>query len=367
MTALRRALLLGALLSAAATAAPAAPRVCLPPVFEGGQRLHPLPAPRVFWLELLLRQHEICWRRSAGEARIALVGNSGIFGYPLPVEQTFGGRLNAHFDAHRIPAHVFNLAFVNSYQLRDAVIIHEALAYAPDVLLYPVTFAEFVHTAPAVFPPHLVRFFTSNKPSLYELASKPPAGLAELLAVYRAMLDQSEVSNDAFFRLREVGAFARSAAQQHALRVKHALTAISPTIRTKGRQTKYNCGQILADTAWQYDHWRDWSVLGYAAELQRAGIEVVIVNWPVAHEPVDDCYNVRWSAANVAAFNDWTARESRALGLRYIDLHAFLAPEEFLDSLHLSPAGHQRVADRLAAELDPVIRSVRGRQTGSRP
>src|SRR2546426_105394 len=74
----------------------AAPALCLPPVFDGGRRLHQMPAPRVYWLQLLLRQHELCWRPPArpDELRVVLGGNSAMFGFPLPVEETFGYLLN---------------------------------------------------------------------------------------------------------------------------------------------------------------------------------------------------------------------------------------------------------------------------------
>src|SRR5689334_2010898 len=110
---------------------------CLPPVFERGERLHGLPGPSVFWLELLLRQHEVCRREVPGEVRIFLTGSSSVFGFPFPSKQTFAHRLNDSFAATGVPAHVFNLAFVNPYQVRDAVIISEARRFKPDILLYP--------------------------------------------------------------------------------------------------------------------------------------------------------------------------------------------------------------------------------------
>src|SRR5262249_40025164 len=130
---------LGVVVTLAASArvgAAARPRFCLPPVFDGGQRLHPVPVPSVLWLQLLLRTHELCWRQPANpnEAHIVIGGSSTVFGHPLPVEQTFESLLNQHFTEAGIDAHIFNLAFVFPYQLRDAVIFHALLPYQPDLI-----------------------------------------------------------------------------------------------------------------------------------------------------------------------------------------------------------------------------------------
>jgi len=111
------------LLLGAATPALARPSFCLPPVFDRGLRLHPLPAPKVYWLELLFRQHEICWRKPASpdELRVALVGNSAMYGFPLAVEDSFAYRMNDDFVRRGVPAHVFNLGFVTTYQVKDAL------------------------------------------------------------------------------------------------------------------------------------------------------------------------------------------------------------------------------------------------------
>src|SRR5262245_5810935 len=92
----------------------ARPWLCLPPAFDQGRRLHPLPNPDVYWLEIMLRQHELCWRapRTPNELRVLLLGSSAVYGFPLPVEETLSGYLNDHFARTGTPAHMFNLGFV---------------------------------------------------------------------------------------------------------------------------------------------------------------------------------------------------------------------------------------------------------------
>jgi hypothetical protein len=202
-----------------ADVAAARPWPCLPPVFDGGQRLHPRPAPSIFWLELLMRQHELCWRNPAtpGELRVALVGNSVAYGMPLPAEQTFAARLNRHFADRSIPAWLYNLGFVYPYQVRDAVLIHEALRYEPDVLVYTLSLDEFVHLAP--FPgkfPVIAKFFEINRRIVDEMNADPPPGLAEPFEMYGEFLAQQGGRFSFLAPLEESGALLRIAARANA-------------------------------------------------------------------------------------------------------------------------------------------------------
>jgi hypothetical protein len=345
-----------------ADAAP--PWLCLPPVFEGGQRLHQSGAPRVFWLELLLRQHQVCRHASSGrdERRIFLLGSSGVFGFPLPVERTFGALLNEHFAQEDVPARLFNLCSVFPYELRDALILREALRYEPDLILYPVTPSEFVHMAPALFPPQLVEFFDRNRETLAELVADPPRGLEEPFERYRPLLER-DTPPSFFDRLREIGSFARIAAAEHARVLARQLNPSLPPERLSKalttRQTSYDCGATKEKSEREFSGWKDWNILEHLAELRaRLGIAVMIVHWPIAHEPVGDCYNVRFTNALAREFAEWLRAETERLDLPYLDLHDFLAAEEFLDSLHVSAEGHRKIAARLAEDIDPLLRGM---------
>ncbi len=352
-------LLLTTILAAPAVAAP---HLCLPPLYEGGQRLHELPSPRVYWLDPLLRQHELCWRSLTrpDELRVLLVGSSAVFGFPWPVEQTFGSLLNQHFADQQLPARLYNLAWVNPYQVRDALILHDALAYDPDVVIYPVTMAEFIHIAPVMWPA-LVNFFDRNRNSLADLAANPPPGLTEPLALYGEALERRQEIYSRMDWLRELGTLVRTSVQRHAHNVAERLSPVPlpSTAKTKGRQTEYDCTKTHMTLATDYRDWRDWNILGYLEKLhQTRGIGVLIVNWPIAHEPIDDCYNVRFSNKAVDEFDRWLREQAAARGFAYLDLHDLLRPEQFLDSAHVLPAGHREIAARISAELDPMLQEL---------
>jgi hypothetical protein len=358
-----------ALLAVAPRPLAARPSICLPPVFDGGQRIHP-QTPSVFWLELLLRQHELCWRTPArpDELRVVLAGNSAIYGFPLPVEKSIAFLLNRDFAARGVPAHVYNLAYVTTYQLKDAVILHEALDYEPDVIVYPLTLSEFHHVAPILWA-GLSELFVSNRDTVASFRADPPAGLGEPFRAYRAEYEP-RLPRRLFMHLRETGTFLRLAVRRNAEWLSERLGSPvpgPPTPKMTGRQSRYNCGATKRKFSTHFSDWWTWNILAYLEQIRRSrGVEVVVVNWPVAHEPVADCYNVRYPANAMARFNAWLRDEAAARGLHYVDLHDLLPSDAFLDSLHVGADGHRQVAEQLERALAPLLEEM-ARERASGP
>jgi len=365
------------MLLAAATgeARPTSPSFCLPPVFDGGRRLHESPAPSVVWLEPLLRQHEICWYAAAhpDELRIFVYGNSAVFGFPLPVEETLGPLLNRQFPEADIPAHLFNLGFVAAYQIKDALIIHESLKYQPDVIVYALTLSEFNHVRPEMAKLRtpqpgaevMRQFIGSNARELAAFAEERPAGLAAALEAYRSLPGSS--AHACHFlpgdHLRQLGALVRTAVHLHARSIRTRLfpNHPAPQLQTRGRQSRYDCAHTKSEYAQLYRRWTDWNVLTYLRQIhQTLGIPIVVVNWPVAHEPIDDCYNVRYPSAALQQFNNWMERETRTRGMYYVNLQTLLPADDFLDSLHVSARGHRKIAYWLGRALHPLLLNLRG-------
>jgi hypothetical protein len=336
------------------------PTLCLPAVFEGGQRLHEQSGMSVYWLELLLRQHEVCWWRSApaDAVRVFLFGNSAVFGHPVRAEETAAAQLNRHFNDRSIPAHVFNLGLIASYQLKDALIIHESLKYQPDVIVYGVTLSDFIHLAPSDWPA-LRQLFESSSGQLNALAQEHPPGLTQPLVTYERVLNEPGVKWARGYHFREIGRLIRTAVRHQAesLRQFFLPKYVSAQPVTQGRQLRYDCGAVKREMSEHYQDWQEWNILPYLQKIQdSAKIPVVVVNWPVTHDPVQDCYNVRYTNAVFEQYNDWIERETRMRGLRYLDLHDVLPAEDFVDSLHVGASGQRRIAERLAPVLEEAVR-----------
>jgi hypothetical protein len=328
---------------------------CLPPLFENGQRLHGLEPVKLLWIDPALRQHEICWRDVPGETRIVVLGNSAIFGFPLPAEQSFSARLNAQFDAAGTPAHVFNLAWIFTYFLKDALILERALAYHPDVIVYAVTLADMSHLAPPPFEP-IIEFLRANTDTVDAMAASPPPGLAEPLEAVRRYFDERRLEVLAARRVN-VGTYLRLLLNRQARAIATALGAAPalPQPKTAGHRA-VDCAKVTRQDRLFFEDFQSWNLLGDLAAIRaRSGQRVLVINWPVAHEPEGDCYNGRYTNARLAEFNAWLAAETTRLELPYLDLSTLLPPSEFLDSLHVSPGGHQQIADRVAAALTPLL------------
>lgn len=337
------------------------PTHCLPPIFEAGQRLHDLGTANEvspLWLQLLLRQHEICWRAPdhQNELRIVFAGNSAIYGFPLLVEETVGSLLNQHFADEQIPAHLFNLGFVMTYQLKDALIIHESTKYRPDMIVYAVTLADFMHVLPVDVLDH---FFETNDRELTALAQERPAGLTEPAEMILSLLNRRQTKYIRGLPINEIGGLARAVIRLHAKAIRRWFF---PDYRDSwigteaGPQSRYDCANTKQDLSAHYENWQEWNILAYVQHVRElSGVEVVIVNWPVAHHPVEDCYSVRYTNAALEHYNDWMREETRARGLSYLDLHDLLPIEDFVDSLHVNPVGHRKVAQQMAPVLDTLI------------
>jgi hypothetical protein len=345
--------------------------MCLPPTFEGGRRLHQLPAPSVYWLEILLRQHEVCWRtpREPGELRVFVVGSSAVYGLPLAADETFTHRLNEAFEARGVAAHVFNLGFVTTYQLKDALILYAALGYEPDVIVYPMALTGFVHKAPVVFP-GLSDFFQVNNGITAAMATSHPAGLDEPLQVYNRIAEHPPPQGTWLGRLQDVGSLVRRWVGNAARAGVTALggSVAPPKVPLMGRQGTYDCAATRAAFERDWHDWKSWNSVAYLEQLQKTrGTTAVVVNWPVAHEPVDDCYDVRYPTAALEDWNVWLRDETRRRGLAYVDLHDALPADEFIDSIHVDAAGHRRIAERLEAPLAAILEQVRTRQARRTP
>jgi hypothetical protein len=371
-----RVWLAAAVILVAATGARAS--FCLPPLMEDGSRLVAATDARVLWLEPLLRQHEVCWRDPAqpGEARIFVIGSSGIFGYPHAADKTAVAIVNRAFDEQGTPAHLFNLGMLWSYAAKDALILREAERYRPDAIVYAVTFDDFYHQSPVGYPP-VDNFFLRNSRAVDRAAAEKLTGIGEPFDLYRRFWSDDVAGEAAWRAFREIGSLARVLVRQLAVSSLSAwfpdhLVGMPDSPEPKD---DYDCAEVHR-FALNWMNWKDWSLLPWLAELERErGTPVLVVNWPVAPDPAGDCFNARYLEANFDDYNAWLRRETEARGLAYLDLHDLLAPEDFLDSIHPGVEGQRAVAVRLEAALrellpelpQPAVAPDAGGRTASPP
>lgn len=342
----------------------AAARLCWPPVVEGGQRLQPVHPIPVTWLPVLFRQHEVCWRTPAGEdeKRVFLTGSSGVFGFPHPAELSVAGLLNTRrsFEGR---VHFFNLGHLFSYQIKDALVLREALEFEPSLIVHAVDLSDFVHQAPLLYTPvHL--FLMANRSEIAAFADEAPPGIAEPLAMIRDAYDKWEAPHTPLDDWRQVGLFVRLTAEANAHWLRD-LPGMRPQSVAPFRPqpneipedlANYSCRKTLQDYEQQWKRWSEWNILEYLADVRkRTGIPVVIVHWPVAERPRGRCFSARFPKAELAEFRGWLEQQTRELGLPYLDYFSLLPTRDFIDSIHATPEGQRKIATQLARDLEPWL------------
>lgn len=334
-------------------------QVCLPPLLGDRPRLQDMDKTGVLWLDLLLRQHEVCWREPAQpeEIRIFAIGNSAIYGFPWPSDLSSIGFVNVAFEQQEIPAHVFNLGLMFTYQTKEAMVLSEALRYEPDFIVYGVTLDDLAHLAPYPYLP-VATFFDANSRTVDRLASNPPPTFEEPFRLYRDAQSKDVRPYASWIEFREMGTFARLAVEQTAKALRKKMfpdfREKIPKIRRGSR--RYRCRDVLPSFEEKYANWREWSMLEYLAQLRtETGVEVLVVNWPVAHEPRGACYNARYPTAAFDEYVDWMEKKAGELELDYLDLHDLLGRREFVDSVHPTVRGQRKVAKHLEAEIITLL------------
>jgi lysophospholipase L1-like esterase len=333
----------------------ARPGVCLPPVFEGGRRLV-FAEVKVGGLNLLLRQHEVCWRRSEHEKRIFLFGNSTIFGYPHPADDTAIEILNRRLEQTGAGAHLFNLGFVLTYNVKDVLILREALRYEPDVIVFSVMLNDFVRVAPLRYPP-ILKFFSENSREVERFADENPAGVAEPLALWREAQADEARRVAAWRTLRDAGILVRVAVGNWAREVRQRLFPdMPPGLAPIERKRSYTCGDVMRQYAERQTGWQEWNSLAYLEQVRdETGAEILVVSWPAAHDPKGPCFNGRYTTEALEGYRQWIAAETRARGFRFVDLQADFPQGEFVDSVHPTASGQATVARLLEPHLRELL------------
>jgi hypothetical protein len=352
------------------TAAPCAAALCLPSLAEGGRRLHEMPAPSVYWLELLLRQHEACWTADARheQLRVFLYGNSAVLGHPEAADDTAAEHLNTLWRSARLPAHAFNFGFVTAHAVKDMLIVHETLRYRPDVIVYgviPADFSRFVATryvaggGPAYNG--LVRLMRTSARAVLEFAAEEPPGLARPLGQYRRALEKLPLHRwrGESWPGRDVLTFAVTATRTRLRPLGERLGLVEPLGEpTSGKAAgPYFCAATRRQNARIFNGWSKRNSLAYLAQVrERTGIPIVVVDWPIAHEPRGDCYNSYFTNKSVASYRAWLAEETGRFEMPLIDLSRTLLPRDFHDTLHPNARGQRKIAGAIAGFLEPILR-----------
>ena len=338
---------------------------CLPSLFEDGTRLHDRNGPNLFSLDLIFRQHEICRDNieAPSKRRVALLGNSAVFGLDVPTADTVAGLVNQRWQSERRELHLYNLGFVTSYLLKDALIARKAIDHSPDLIVFGVSLSDFIHMAPIPWPDVLPAFFAANEDQLDRVNDEGASGLEELIRTYREREERASWLGQRLVNLREAGSYLRlifrhrtpALANRWLLSPNDGQVAevLASTESFPTRGPNYRCEKVIAEHEKKFGaNWSAWNVFAYLEQLEQIhGVEIAVLDLPIQHDPKGDCYNARFPKRADRQYRDWVRGETTRRGITLWDFHDLLPKSRFEDTIHPTLEGNREIATALANKI----------------
>ena len=307
----------------------------------------------LFSLEAMFASHQLAGvPKAADEYRVLVIGDSSVWGFLLENEDTLTGALNAAAlraaDGRRVV--FYNLGHPTISLTKDLMILDLAMAYDPDLVLWPVTLEAFPIKKQT--SPPLVQNNAERARALiaeYDLAVDPrhPDFVGEDFWS-RTLVGQRRNLAD-LLRLQLYGFMWAATGIDISIPETFALRAtdLEASEEYAGLQPPALPAEALA-----------FDVL--AAGLRRAGdVPVLIINEPIfvsAGANSEVRYNSFYPRWAYDAYRHLLQTQSQAQGWSYVDLWQAADPQEFTNTpIHLTPQGTLQFAGAVTATLDELF------------
>jgi hypothetical protein len=305
-------------------------------------------------LNAMLESHEVARPKAAGEFRVLVMGDSSVWGVLLRPDETLAAYLNA--GGYAAPdgrtMRFYNLGHPIMALTKDLMLLDAAMAYRPDLILWPVTLQSFPRGQQLEAP----------------LVQHNAAAVRRLIAAYGLALDPADprLLDDSFLDRTIVGR-RRDLADLLRLQLYGAAWAATGIDQFYPETYDLRRSDFEPDAAWQGltpetglpEDFLAWDVV--EAFFARAGdVPVLLVNEPVfisSGRNSDLRYNFWYPRWVYDAYRSRLFERSQADGWPVLDVWDAIASDEFTDSpVHLTPAGSRRLADLIA----PVALKIMG-------
>jgi hypothetical protein len=298
----------------------------------------------------MFTSHRIHARKSRNEYRLALIGDSSVWGEGLGAQEVISeqwNRMNVSCGNQTIRA--YNLGYPHPSVVKDLVILDKALEYEPDLIVWFVTLNTLISQRAN---PFLVanRERTASLLKAYEISFKQGKDLVEREPTLFEKTLIGQRSNVARrIKLQMLGIiWTATGADTNTLAedVDPPDFDIEDDSRYRGMGPSEDIKKLLLLDA-------------LAAGHDLAGsVPIIIVNEPMFIAPkankmvrYNDTYP-RWAFDQYRAA---IAAQAGRSGWNYLDLWNAIPPKYFLDaSLHLGPEGERR----LIKKINPVLSSI---------
>jgi len=302
----------------------------------------------LFQLDALFGSHEVARPKAADEYRVLVVGDSSVWGWLLPAQETLAAQLDRAGQVSASGKHVrvYNLGYPILSLSKDLLLLSMVQRYQPDLIVWLVTLESF----PAdkqLFPP---------------IVQHNPDIMRRLIARYHLSLNPNDPSfvNPSFWDRTLIGR-RRDLADLLRLQlygVAWAATGIDQAIPASYTPRTVD---LEPDTSFHGLQPPHLAASDLALDVLEAGVSaagpapVLIVNEPtfVSNGQNSDIrYNFFYPRWAYDDYRQLLADEATSHGWRYLDLWDAAGNDQFTDSpIHLTAEGNARLAAKLAAPI----------------
>ena len=299
-------------------------------------------------LNAMFASHRLSQPKAADEFRVVVIGDSSVWGTLLENTETLTGLLNAQglmLDGKT--ARFYNVGYPTMSAAKDLLLLDQALAYDPDLILWPVTLESLPVSGQLDAP----------------IVQRNPEAARTLIAatgITSAAPDDSRFVEQSFLD-RTIAGSRRALADLLRLQMFGFAWAGTGIDQLYPAYTP-RANNLEADQSWhRLTPENGLSAADLAFDVLEAGaalagdVPVWFVNEPIFRADganSDLRYNAWYPRWAYDQYRTLLAEQAAANGWPLLDLWDAVPPAEFTDSpVHLTPAGSALMADRVEAWL----------------
>ena len=297
----------------------------------------------------MLASHEITQAGQEEAFRVMVIGDSGTWGWLQENDQTLAGQINALdlMTEDGRPVVADNLGYPIMALSKDLLLLDAAMAYEPDLVLWPVT----------------LQSFPIDKQLEPPLVQENPEPMRALIEEYGLGLDYDDPRFvEPSFWDRTLFGQRRALSDLLRLQLYAFSWAATGVDQAYPEEIQLRKSDFEIDLSWgEYEEPQalDETVLAFEvlqAGLARAGeVPLLIVNEPIYISEGENSqlrYNAWYPRWAYDQYRELFGATAVAGDWNYLDLWDAVDADEFTDSpVHLTPAGSRQLAELLAPSI----------------
>jgi lysophospholipase L1-like esterase len=300
-------------------------------------------------LPAMFASHTISQPKATDEFRVVLLGDSGTWGWFLTGEDTLAGQLNEMNlqtpDERRVV--VYNLGYPVMSLTKDLLILDEAMAHDPDLILWPITLQSFARQRQLDHP-----LLQNNADRVLRLAENHEV---QLDPDDPRLIDRSFFEETILARRRDLADLARLQAFGFAWTATGIDQAIPTEIPLRATDLRDELSWLDIPEPRPFTD-NDLAFDALKAGIERAGnVPIVLVNEPMFISDganSDIRYNTFYPRWAYDEYRQLMATRAAAEGWTYLDLWDVIPTEAFTDTpVHLTSTGVRQMADILSEKI----------------